>query len=245
MNSLIGYTGFVGKNLDKTQIFNKYNSKNITDLCNIPHDIIFCAAPSAEKWRINIDDSQDKENIYNILLNLKKTTFKKIILLSTIDVYDVTKDFNEDYEIKSSNNNYSRNRLYFENEIKKFNDWLIFRLPGLFGHGLKKNVIYDLMNNNITSKININDKYQWYNIDWLNNDINRFIHEKNKIFNLFTEPISNKIIIEKFFSEIEKTNFINSHPFKEYSLKTNCDITGYIRNKKEVLNSLMLYIKNK
>jgi len=33
-------------------------------------------------------------------------------------------------------------------------------LPGLFGDGLKKNVIYDLMNNNLPDKIQAEGKYR-------------------------------------------------------------------------------------
>ena len=42
--------------------------------------------------------------------------------------------------ITLSDNGYGRNRLYLENYIRNnYHDYLIVRLPGLFGKGLKKN----------------------------------------------------------------------------------------------------------
>jgi len=244
MDTLIGHTGFIGKNFSKRSSFNLYNSKNIHMLSEKQHNVIFCAAPSAEKWKINVSPEEDLNNINTILLNLKSSSFKKIVLFSTIDVYDNTVNFDESHEILSCNHNYGKNRLYFEKEIKKFPNWIIIRLPGLFGNELKKNVIFDLLNDNILGKINLNDRYQWYFIDWLFNDVQLIINSKNKIFNFFTEPVENEIIINDFFPFHDKSFFIKSIPFKNYDLKTLNKQGGYFKTKQEVLEKLNLYIEN-
>jgi len=243
MNTLIGYTGFVGENLCKKENFHKYNSKNINDLSNIEHETIFCAAPSAEKWKINKDDTEDLKNINSIIKNIKSSKFKKIVLFSTIDVYDKLDGLNEEYNtIYDNHHKYGKNRIYFENEIKKFDNWIIIRLPGLFGKGLKKNIIFDLIFNNITNKINLNDKYQWYSIDWLKSDLDKVIEENKKTFNFFTEPLENSIIINKFFKNINNDYFIDVPSNKKYDLRTKNTRTGYIRGKQEVLESLKSYV---
>lgn len=55
-SALIGYTGFVGNNLIGQAHFDDlYNSKNIGDACDREYDLLVCAAPSAEKWKANLD----------------------------------------------------------------------------------------------------------------------------------------------------------------------------------------------
>jgi hypothetical protein len=71
-------------------------------------------------------------------------------------------------------------------------------LPALFGKGLKKNIIYDLIHNNQIQNIPLNSSFQWYNLDWLKKDIEIIINNKIQICNLFTEPIETKEIIRLF-----------------------------------------------
>lgn len=70
------------------------------------------------------------------------------ILISTVDVYDIKSGVDEDYIINPEKADYyGRNRLEFEKFVKdKFPKFTIIRLPALFGSGLKKNFIYDLLN---------------------------------------------------------------------------------------------------
>lgn len=246
MDSLIGYSGFVGSNLlNNNASFNLYNSKNIHELSSVNHNTIFCAAPNAEKWKINLNAENEKtdlNNIQTIINNLKITKFKKIVLFSSIDVYDNLVALDENHEIETTNHAYGKNRLFFENEVKKFPNWIIIRLPGLFGNGLKKNIIYDLLHDNVNYKINLNDKYQWYSLDWLHKDIKKIKKQKNKIFNFFTEPISNEELISNFFPEYNKSNCDKFLPYKNYNLNTIYSKTKYIKSKKETLQSLSIFI---
>jgi hypothetical protein len=245
MNTLIGHNGLVGSNLIKYEKFHLYNSKNINDLNSVNHNEIWCCAPSAEKWKINSSKEEalrDKNNIDTILNNIAKSNFKEVKLFSSIDVYDCLVGLDEEYDIQSCNHDYGKNRLYFESEIKKLKQWNIIRLPGLFGDGLKKNVIFDLLNNNVNQKINLNDSYQWYFLDWLYEDV-KMINTKNNVYNFFTESVPNEKIIDIIGVDRNEDLFYKSNDFKFYNLTTKNSESGFIRNAVSVLDALSLYVK--
>ena len=250
--ALFGYSGFVGSNiLQFYKIDEFYNSKNITSAINKDFDIVyFCGVP-ANKWYANKYSQEDLDIIESIQNILKTITCKKFILISTIDVYeDVNLCYNEDYDCDYViNHSYGRNRYRFEYFIKNhFNDYNIIRLPALFGKGLKKNIIYDLIYNNQIDKIPVNSSFQWYNLNWLKNDIEIIIKNNIKICNLFTEPLQTSEII-KIFDYDDK--FMNHSSNIVYNTKTkyshlfNSSIDGYIRDKDTVLNNIIIFLKFK
>lgn len=248
-NALFGYTGFVGNNLLKFFKFNHfYNSKNINDSKNKSFNKVFISCLPSKKWYANKFPEIDNENIDNIKKVLKTIKSNKIILISTIDVYENTnKELNEDYNFNPENNHvYGRNRYNFELFIKKnFDNYLIIRLPALFGKGLKKNIIFDLLNNNQIEKIPYNSYFQWYDLEDLYNDIN--ICEKNNIkeCNFFTEPLNSKEIFKLFnyknYSNNKKTIIYNLQTihYKKFNNKNK-----YIRNKNIILNKIKNFILN-
>lgn len=147
--AIIGYTGFVGSNIDKNSKFDyKFNSKNILEILNHQYDLIVSCGIRAEKFLANKYPEKDMNNINNFIDILKKVKTKKIVAISTIDVYDKTLEVDENYKIdKSELEPYGLNRKVFEEFIQSnFEDYLIIRLPALYGMGLKKNFIYDLIN---------------------------------------------------------------------------------------------------
>lgn len=208
MKSLIGHTGFVGSNLKKQFKFNNfYNSSNIHELSDIKHDLIVCAGISSIKWKANKDPKKDYEQIDILIKNLEKVSVKKFVLISTISVYDNPAD-----------NGYGQNRLYVETKLKNtFNDLHIVRLPTLFGKGLKKNALYDLLNKEYSYLPSKNSKFQYYFLDRLWNDIEKAIENNLKVLNIATEPI--------LFSEIAKL-------FKDESLNLNRSEEPYIEDMK-------------
>ena len=71
--------------------------------------------------------------------------------------------------------------MYLENFVKKnFKNYSVVRLPGVFGQGLKKNIIYDLINKNQLEKIYYNDRYQWYDLSLLKKNIEEIEKKKKK-----------------------------------------------------------------
>ena len=147
--ALVGYTGFVGSNIDlKGNIDKKYNSKNIKDAFGTNPDILIYSGVRAEKFLANKEPERDLHNIREAVENIKKINPKKLVLISTIDVYKNPVDVNEESKIDTEDlHPYGLNRYYLEKWVEEnFEDHLIVRLPGLYGENLKKNFIYDLIN---------------------------------------------------------------------------------------------------
>lgn len=146
--SLVGYTGFVGSNLAKSFKFNNlYNSKNIETAYNTNPDLLVYSGVRAEKYLANSNPEDDLEIVNNAFENIKKINPKKIVLISTIDVYKNPSGVDEDSQIDTEGLlPYGYNRYKLENMVEQnFKNCLIVRLPGLYGNNIKKNFIYDLI----------------------------------------------------------------------------------------------------
>ncbi|MEG2192122.1 MAG: NAD-dependent epimerase/dehydratase family protein [Oscillospiraceae bacterium] len=149
MVSLVGYTGFVGSNLAESFAFDGlYNSKNISEAFGTCPDVLYYAGVPAQKFIANKFPQQDMNIIKTAIENIKSINPKKLILISTVDVYQQPngKDEGSPMDIDGLEP-YGKNRLYLEEYVKaSFEDYLIVRLPGLYGKNLKKNFIYDYIN---------------------------------------------------------------------------------------------------
>jgi len=141
-SAIIGYTGFVGSNLVRQKEFNSfYNSKNIHSIIGKSFDLVVCSGAPAVKWLANKEPVKDRDNLQILINCLSQISAKKLILISTVDVYPLPIEVDEDTKIDQDNlHPYGKNRLELENFVKDNFDSLIVRLPGLFGKGLKKNV---------------------------------------------------------------------------------------------------------
>jgi hypothetical protein len=230
--AIIGYNGLIGGNLldQYKKKFNKidlFNSKNIIKINkNKEYDVVFCAGLPAAKWLANKAPLKDKKNTEKLIRNLKNIKTKKFVLISTIDVH-----------FKHA---YGHNRKYLEKFIKnKFQNNYILRLPGVFGKGLKKNIIFDLLNKNAIDQIYLNDKFQWYDLADLFKDISKIFKNNQLGLNeLYSAPISNYEIIN-LFKEIK----IDKKRLKpiNYSIKPK---EGFCKNKKYILNRIKNFIRS-
>lgn len=191
MNGLIGYTGFVGSNIAAQFDFDdKYNTSNITDIYGKSYDLVVSAATYAEMWRINQDPEGDLAQVNGLIDSLKQIKAKKFVLISTVGVYKNPNGANEDTRIDTEGlQPYGVNRYHLENFVRDNFDSMIIRLPGLFGEGLKKNVIYDLLNNNMVEGIHSLGVYQYYNLANIWQDINIALDNKLDLVNFATEPV--------------------------------------------------------
>ena len=149
MKALVGYTGFVGSNIYAAGDFDAvYNSKNIQDAYGTNPDLLIYAGLRAEKYLANNAPEKDMELIYQAEENITKIDPKRLVLISTIDVFKNPKGVDENSVIDTDNlHAYGFNRYKLEQWVReKFPDTLIIRLPGLFGKNIKKNFIYDYIN---------------------------------------------------------------------------------------------------
>ncbi|MDR2396108.1 MAG: NAD-dependent epimerase/dehydratase family protein [Endomicrobium sp.] len=149
MISLVGCTGFVGSNIcEQFKFQGLYNSENISESFGTNPDLLVYAGVKAEKFLANSQPEKDFISIQSAYENIKKISPKKLVLISTIDVYKNPKEVNEDTAIDINNlHAYGLNRYKLEQMIEGSGiDYLIIRLPGLFGKNIKKNFIFDLIN---------------------------------------------------------------------------------------------------
>lgn len=248
--ALIGYTGFVGSNLNAQYEFTDfYNSKNYQEMMGQEYDLVVCAGVSAVKWMANKEPDKDLAGIKSLESVLASVHAKQFILISTVDVYPVTKEKDEDFDCTSiANHAYGTHRLAFEQFCdEKFESCIIVRLPGLFGNGLKKNVIYDLLNDNCLEMINIKSSFQYYYLKNLWHDIQITMDNDIKLINFFTEPVPTEEIFATFFPS--KTVGKEAVPEGHYDLQTkyaSCwgNSGNYIYTKSEVLAQLSEFIKD-
>jgi len=191
-SALIGYTGFVGGNLNTEYDFtDRYNTKNIDDIDGKEYDLVVSAATYAEMWKINQDPEGDLAQVDSLIAHLKNVKAKQFVLISTVGVYKNSLGATEDTPIDLEGlPPYGVNRYHLEQFVREqFPNALIVRLPGLFGKGLKKNVIFDLMHDNQVERIHYAGSYQYYNLAHLWKDISKALDHKLTLLNLATEPV--------------------------------------------------------
>lgn len=247
MKILVGNTGLIGQTLkEKIKFDFEFNSKNICEIEKCPDNCdLYLSCLPATKWLINQNIKEDILNIQKIISILEKRDYNNIFLFSTIDVYtDSPLEVNEDYNPNISGLNYGSNRLLFEHMVSKFINYkhvYIFRLPALFGKFIKKNVIYDLLNNNNVDSINLNSYYQWYNLNNLVDDVYNLVskNSESNLFNLFTEPIYTEHLVSEIFYEFKlkvKKDLIT------YNWKTKYSLNGYMYSKENILNQIREFV---
>ncbi|HSD14312.1 MAG TPA: NAD-dependent epimerase/dehydratase family protein [Flavobacterium sp.] len=221
MKVLVGHTGFVGSNLSESTSFDYcFNSKNIADSFGLNPELLVYSGVRAEKFLANKEPAKDFDIILNAIETIKKINPKKIVLISTIDVYPNPVDVNEDSEINyDAVQPYGRNRLYLEKWVEaNFTEYLIVRLPGLFGKNIKKNFIFDLISV-IPSMLNA-DLYQKLAVNnWI--EANYSLQE-NGFYKLKDIGESERKELKKRFLELgfSALNFTDSRgKFQFYNLK--------------------------
>lgn len=200
--ALIGHTGFVGGNLLHQAEFDAlYNSRNIAEIDDKVYSHTVISAAQAKKWWANQNPQEDWSGIERLLSRLAHLKSKRVTLISTIDVLGSTAGLTErDTPDMQAVTAYGLHRLKLEQEVRSmFDQVLVVRLPGLFGLGLKKNVIFDLLQQNALQNINPRSSYQYYNLDGLWRHIQIAWTQGLELVHLFPAPISTQELIEAFF----------------------------------------------
>ena len=214
-NAILGYTGLVGSYIRESldpQNTEYYNTKNFETVRGKKFNTVFCACVPAVKWKANQNPVWDRNIIRNIFDIVKTIQCQQMILISTIDVHDHRHPFQDESVIRPSLEAYGFNRYELENQLRSaFEERLVIvRLPALFGVGLKKNIIFDLINNNNIDRINLNSAYQWYPLSWLYQDIQTALSEKINVINLYPDAIETYDIICEIFPS-EKENVVHKN----------------------------------
>jgi len=248
-SALIGYTGFVGGTLRRAGGFDVLiNSRNTHEFRGREFDLVIHAGVPAVKWIANKDPAADRAAIASIRDVLATVRIKELIFISTIDVYpDSAAKIDETATIDPTRNHaYGRHRFELERwVIDHFANVHIIRLPALFGEGLKKNVVFDLLHDNQVANINPATRFQWYPLRRLNADIERVRAHDIRLINLFPEPIRTSEIVDAFFRGAPTAP--ETEPATVYRLQTKYSElfggpAGYMLDRATVLGELADFI---
>lgn len=200
--ALIGHSGFVGGNLLAQRSYDSiYRSSDIDTIRGKSFDHVVCAGVQAMKWWANLHPEEDRAGIERLLGPLAEVNARRFTLISTIDVYPTPREVDEQSPIERQGHHaYGLHRLEVEDRIReRFPDVLILRLPGLFGPGLKKNVIFDMLHDNGLEKVHPGGVFQYYDLRRLADDIDRAWEMELPLLNLSTEPLGTGEIRDRFF----------------------------------------------
>lgn len=227
MDALVGFSGFVGSTLIKQASFDSlFRSTNIQDIKGKSFDKVVCAGAPAQKWIANKDPLTDREKIDSLISYLKTISCKTFILISTVDVFKNSVGVDENTPIDEDGlHAYGLNRRLLEKFVESyFDNYLIVRLPGLVGPGLRKNVIFDFLNNNNLAAIESRGVFQFYPMVNLWFDIQVALNAGLKLIHLTAEPISVADISKEGFGK--QFNHVLSNPPAIYDMRS-CHTTFF------------------
>ncbi len=213
--ALIG-RGFLGSTLDLPGRWtDRYHSKNIHEMSG-EYDLIVIAAPGAEKWKANQVPALDIEAVWEITRAMQRSHSQRVVLLSSIDA--------------GRDHPYGRHRQQLEDRMPE--DAAILRLPALYGDGLRKNALFDLLQ----GKWIANQVYHWYPTSWLWGDV--LNAQPGKLWTRYSAPLSMWAIAEA----LGKTDLVKwpYDPQKDYN-----EEGPYTMSSVEVLEDIVRWAKQK
>lgn len=200
--ALIGSTGFVGGTLlRQTQFDDCYHSTDIDTIRGRHFELLAISGAPAAKWLANREPEKDRQSIERLTDNLTHVTADRTVLISTVDVFPRPVEVDEQTPIDPAESApYGKHRRLLELFVAdRFPGALTLRLPALFGQGLKKNALFDLLHDNDVSKLVAESAFQFYDMEHLWRDIGRALDAGLTLLNIATEPIAMGEIAQRVF----------------------------------------------
>jgi len=148
-DAIIGHSGFVGAALSGQHSFPaKFNSLNVDTIREQRFDTLVCAAAPGSMLQANSAPERDRTAIEVLMVQLRGVEARRFVLISSIAVLaDFAGGDDEDTQAFQEALAYGRHRRMLEAFCEnRFDTCLVVRLPALFGPGLRKNFVFDLMN---------------------------------------------------------------------------------------------------
>lgn len=249
-NTLIGYSGYIGSTLQKQVSFQYlFRSTNIVEIGSLILDLVLCTAAPAQKWIANREPEADRQNIERLMGHLKTIQCQTFILISTVDVFKNPFDVTEDTTVDETGlQPYGLHRRYLETFVEsQFPHHLIVRLPGLVGPGLRKNVIFDFLNDNNLDAIDSRGVFQFYPMVNLWYDIQIALRAGLSLVHLTAEPISVAEVARDGFGRVFEHTL--SNPLARYDFQSNhAALFGghgmYQYSKRETLQAIRAYAQS-
>jgi nucleoside-diphosphate-sugar epimerase len=199
--ALIGYTGFVGSNIAAARAFTDlYNTRNISDIRGRSYDLVVSAAARADSHRINQNGPDDLAEIDNYIALLSDVDAAQLVLISTVCIYPGGTSPDESTPLSSDGlTPYGANRLHMEQTLRERFNTLTLRLPQLYGGGLKKGIVYDLLNDYRVEFIRPEGRFQYYDLRRLWSDTELALQTGLRTLNIATPPLTSARIAAECF----------------------------------------------
>jgi UDP-glucose 4-epimerase len=207
---ITGADGFIGKQLSQVledrgfklikydlNNFDLRNEVNLSDKIDVLYHLAAVNKPYFSKLNPAETFKTNVLGTLNLLEAARKSNVKKIIFASSILVYkDLTKTEETDPVGYNGIYPYNLEKIIGEEYIKIYSDlfgidYLIFRISGVYGPGMCKNPIFDIIqglkNNKIKLYINKNSVYNFIYIDDVISALIKALDWKNDTINLCSD----------------------------------------------------------
>lgn len=214
---LVGASGLIGQSLKEFFDFGLHvNSKNPVE--NFYTELLVIAAPSAEKWKANLNPISDWLGCEDLLQRLGQIRCGRAVLFSTVDVYE-SPSMATELSTLIEREGYGRNRLLLEQRIAGlFKSLTVLRLGGLVGPGLKKNPIYDMKFANRLEALDGNAEMQFLPLEGLGREFrsHQFREFDGSILNITSPPLR----LDRLAAFFDVKLPLSSEPALRYDTRT-------------------------
>ncbi len=204
-SALIGYTGFVGSNIAVAHDFtHRYNTSNIADIRGRSYDLVVSAAGRADSHRINRQGAQDLAEIDDLVDLISTVRADRLVLVSTVCIYPGGTSPDESTPTSADGiTPYGANRLHMEQVLSQRFATLALRLPQLYGDGIRKGVVYDLLHDYRVEFIRPESRFQYYDLRRLWRDTQVALDAGLSALNIATPPLrSDRVAAECYGIDI-------------------------------------------
>jgi hypothetical protein len=145
----------------------------------------------AAKWLANKEPERDRQTLERLWSALKDARIARLIVVSTVDVFEQPIGVDERTPVRPEQTSaYGRHRYELERRASETFDTAVVRLPAIFGEGLKKNVVYDLLHDNMLHAICPESVFQFYPLSRLWSDLSVVLSERLPLMHLTVEGTS-------------------------------------------------------
>lgn len=248
---ILGWTGLVGQTLFhqllssgiKPADIGIFNSKNLQEIRGAAFGTLYICCMPATKWRVNLHPEEDLHTLNTVMKVLETVQAHTVILLSTVDVLEPHAKEGECSELWSQHA-YGQHRRTLEVMVhRQWSSALVIRLPALFGRGLKKNALYDLLHENQVANICLSSRFQWYNLARLLKDCNSYTRLRIRIAHLVSPPISMEEIATRWFpNALNSSTSTNSVVYTIYTGHGGTPDGAYTTTKELILEDMGAWI---
>lgn len=203
MIALVGYTGFVGSNLyvrASNRIEGVYDIQNVEKAYGLEPDVLVFAALRSDRQLARRAPYEDYERVLEAQRTIKKINPAKLVLISTTDVYRNPVGVDEENSVFAIGSNradkegvmpYNLNRYYFEEWARKnYSELLIMRLARPYGLNPRDNFLKDFTDENFVKQTGSKNRYQFYPLSRIWEDIQTALVERLPVVNMTSEPVS-------------------------------------------------------